>query len=182
LFSFCHKQLSALWGFQAAIRRFSPMQTLILLQIEPANKTANQKEIKLKPINPYINFNGKCREAMTFYQKCFGGHLELLEVKNSPVKESSAVEKDKIFHASLTINEIPIIMGSDMQEENVYAKGNNIALGVTCSSEEDIHNVFETLSLDGKVQKPLKEEFWGGIFGSLEDQFGIIWFLNFDKK
>ena len=133
-------------------------------------------------VNPYINFNGKCREAMIFYHKCFGGELELREAKDSPLGESLAVEKNQIFHASLTINGIPLIMGSDMQNEKGYEKGNNIALGIACSSEEDIRNLFENLSTGGKIEKPLKEEFWGGIFGSLEDQFGIIWFLNYDRK
>jgi PhnB protein len=136
----------------------------------------------MKEINPYINFNGKCREAMTFYQECFGGEINLMEVKDSPLARESAVEKDKIFHSSLMINDSPVIMGSDMQEQYGYIKGNNIALGVTCTSEEDIRTLFEKLSINGKVSKPLKVEFWGGIFGSVEDRFGIIWFLNFDKS
>lgn len=136
----------------------------------------------MKAINPYINFNGKCREAMTFYHQCFGGDLELREVKDSHVAVPGVDEKDEIFHSSLTINGAPLIMGSDMQDKNGYVKGNNIALGVGCSSEQEIRTLFESLSANGNVQKPLKEEFWGGIFGSVEDQFGIVWFLNYDKK
>lgn len=26
---------------------------------------------------PYLNFDGTCREAMTFYQQCFGGELSV---------------------------------------------------------------------------------------------------------
>ena len=37
------------------------------------------------------------------------------------------------------------------------------------SSEEDINNLFEYLHKYGKVPLPLKEEFWGAIFGSIED-------------
>jgi len=37
----------------------------------------------MNSINPYISFNGKCREAMMFYQVCFGGELELLEVNRA---------------------------------------------------------------------------------------------------
>lgn len=27
-------------------------------------------------INPYLNFNGNCREAMTFYRDCLGGRVD----------------------------------------------------------------------------------------------------------
>ena len=123
-------------------------------------------------INPYIGFNGSCREAMTFYQSCFGGELELRD----------AGEKGKILHAALTVDGAAFIMGSDMMDESGYVKGNNIVLAIGCSSAAGISKLFNDLSTNGKVIKPLKEEFWGAIFGSVEDQHGIKWFLNYDKK
>lgn len=136
----------------------------------------------MNTINPYIGFNGKCREAMTFYQQCFGGELELREVTGSPVAPSWQGEKDKIYHSSLTINGAPFLMGSDMLDERGYSKGNNIALAVGCSSGQDIRKLFKNLSKGGNILKSLKEEFWGGIFGSIEDQYGITWFLNYEKN
>ena len=136
----------------------------------------------MRAINPYINFNGQCREAMTFYQQCLGGELELKEVKDAPVPQSGIDKKDRVFHSSLTIRWTPLIMGTDMQDQNGYIKGNDIALGIGCSSEQEILTLFENLSTSGKVKKPIKEEFWGGIFGSVEDQFGIVWFLNYYRK
>ena len=26
-------------------------------------------------LNPYLTFNGNCREAMTYYKECLGGEL-----------------------------------------------------------------------------------------------------------
>jgi PhnB protein len=123
-------------------------------------------------INPYIDFNGRCREAMTFYRSCFGGDLELRD----------AGEKEKILHAELTVDGTSFIMGSDMMEGSGYIKGNNIVLAVGCNSAAGISKLFNDLSKNGKVIKPLKEEFWGAVFGSVEDQYGIKWFLNYDKK
>ena len=31
----------------------------------------------MKAIQPYLNFDGNAREAMTFYQSCLGGQLEV---------------------------------------------------------------------------------------------------------
>jgi PhnB protein len=31
----------------------------------------------MKSVNAYIHFEGNCRAAMSFYQKCLGGELQL---------------------------------------------------------------------------------------------------------
>lgn len=136
----------------------------------------------MKSINPYINFNGKCREAMTFYKQCLGGELDLQEVAGSPMEEFWKGPKDQILNASLIVNGLPVIMGSDMVDQGGYTKGNNIALALDCISEDEIRNLFEKLSQSGKVFKQLTVEFWGAFFGSVEDKFGIKWFLNYDQK
>src|SRR3954453_18134870 len=100
----------------------------------------------MNAISPYIGFNGKCRAAMSFYQECLGGELELQEVAGSPMEQFCQGAKDQVFHSSLNINGLPIIMGSDMVDQSGYTKGNNIALAVSCSSEEEIRNLFDKLS------------------------------------
>jgi PhnB protein len=32
----------------------------------------------MKEATPYLIFNGNCREAMTFYQSCLGGELNVM--------------------------------------------------------------------------------------------------------
>jgi PhnB protein len=46
----------------------------------------------MKNINAYINFNGKCREAMTFYKDCIDGELKMMTVEGSPVLPVSLLE------------------------------------------------------------------------------------------
>ena len=31
----------------------------------------------MKGFHPYLNFDGRTREVMTFYQKCLGGQLDI---------------------------------------------------------------------------------------------------------
>jgi len=135
----------------------------------------------MKAINPYIGFNGKCREAMTFYNECLGGELELQDMVASPSEQFKHKGKDKILHSSLTIDGVQILMGSDMTDQDGYTKGNNIALALSCGSEAEIYALFDKLGKGGRVAVPLKEEFWGAIFGTLVDQFGLKWMLNYNK-
>ena len=132
-------------------------------------------------INAYINFSGNCREAMTFYKECLGGELTLQTVGGSPIEaQCPAGMKDDILHATLTKG-VLLLMGSDMVGPGGLVKGNNIALSLNCSSEEEINTFFSKLSESGNIIDPLKVQFWGAMFGVLTDKFGIRWMLNYDK-
>jgi PhnB protein len=133
-------------------------------------------------INAYVGFNGKCREAMTFYKECLGGELSLQTFGGSPMEaQCPAGMKDQILHSSLTKGQL-LLMGSDMVGPDGYIKGNDIALSVNCSSEEEINTFFSKLAEGGKIIDPLKVQFWGAIFGVVKDKFGITWMFNYAKN
>ena len=133
-------------------------------------------------INAYVNFSGNCLEAMTFYKECLDGELTLQTVGGSPIEaQCPAGMKDQVLHATLTKG-VLLLMGSDMEGPGGFVKGNNIALSVNCSSEEEINTFFSKLSADGKIMDPLKVQFWGAMFGVLTDKFGIRWIFNYDKN
>ncbi len=52
-------------------------------------------------INPYLGFDGNCLEAMTFFQKCFGGELTFQTFGESPM-ECPAGKEGQILHSSLS--------------------------------------------------------------------------------
>ena len=79
-------------------------------------------------VNPYLNFNGRCREAMEFYQQCLGGELLLQKLGESPMAaQMSSSVAEKILHSQLT-NGAYILMGSDLIG-NKLEPGNSIGTG-----------------------------------------------------
>jgi PhnB protein len=133
-------------------------------------------------INAYLHFNGNCREAMTFYKDCLNAELSLQKIEGSPLEaQCPASMKNSIMHASLTKGSL-LLMGSDMIGPDGFIKGNNIALSLNCSSEDEINTFFSRLSEGGKIIDPLKVQFWGAMFGVFDDKFGIRWMLNYDKN
>ncbi len=132
-------------------------------------------------INAYLNFNGFTKEAMTFYKECLGGELVMQKIAESPMAAQMPSEMGaKILHSSL-INKGIVLMASDCMGAAVNM-GNNIALCVNCSSEEEINIFFTHLSAGGKINEPLQQSFWGATFGSLTDKFGIHWMFNHTKN
>jgi PhnB protein len=132
-------------------------------------------------INAYIHFDGQCQEAMEFYRDCLGGELTLQKVgETSMAAQSPEAIHQQIIHASLTRGSL-LLMGSDLAAPG-FVKGNNISLSLTCSSEEEINSFFSKLSAGGKVEHPVNISFWGALFGSFKDKFGIDWMLTYNKN
>lgn len=132
-------------------------------------------------INPYLSFNGNCRDAMHFYQACLGGELFLQTIGESPLSEQLPEHmKICILHATVT-NGALVLMGSDMVGEKGLHQGNAVSLCLQCSSEEEIRTVYARLAEGGEATHPLETTFWGALFGGLTDKFGKHWLLNFDQ-
>lgn len=132
-------------------------------------------------INPYVSFNGKCREAMTFYQQCLGGELNFMKFSETPMGAQGPPEmKDHIMHSTL-INGPLMLMGTDMAGPDGIVRGNSIAISVNCSSEGEIKTLYNKLAEVGTIHDPLEIKFWGGMFGVVLDQYGVTWMLNYNK-
>ncbi len=132
-------------------------------------------------INAYLGFNGKCREAMTFYQECLGGELTLQSVEGTPMAEHISLEaRQNILHSTLTRGEL-VLMATDMARGE-RINGNTIFLSLNCGSQQEIETLFSSLSSGGEVIDPLAEQFWGGTLGALTDKFGMNWMLNYEKS
>jgi PhnB protein len=130
-------------------------------------------------IVPYLFFNGKARQAMEFYQSCLGGELTFTPLKETPVASQFPPEAaDLIMHAELHKDSIGL-MASDNFDGSKIEQGSQISLMVNCSSEEELRRYFTGLSAGGKVDQPVRQEFWGDIYGQLTDKFGMQWMLNF---
>lgn len=132
---------------------------------------------------PYINFNGNCREAMSFYKDCLDADLFLQTISEGPMaNQCPASMQGQIMHSTLTRNGQLILMASDMIGPDGYVPGNNIGLSFNCASEAEINKLFEQLSEGGKILEPVKMQFWGAMFGAATDKFGTRWMLHFDPK
>lgn len=125
---------------------------------------------------PYLNFYGRCADAMNFYKDIFGGELELQVVGDSPAREHMPPEShNQVMHSHLKSEPIQL-MASDMTPTQP-TEGNTVYLALICNSESELRKYFDKLSAGGKIEQPLTQAFFGW-FGSLEDQFGKHWMFQ----
>jgi PhnB protein len=133
-------------------------------------------------LTPYLLFDGRCQQAMEFYQSCFGGELNLTKVKDSPIKDRlPAAQQKKVLHAQLRSNRLEISASDWMQPDRQPVRGNTVCLYLSGGALPELKALFEKLSDGADVTDPLQEQFFG-TYGALNDKFGVRWmFQNNDK-
>lgn len=133
----------------------------------------------MKNLNPYLNFNGNCREAMTFYAEGLSGNLELMPFSKAPMPLPDGAD-DYIMHAILTIGDIVIMASDNMPGQPPIIFGDSTYLSISAGSLEEIEQLYTYFSQEGKITMPLQDTFWGARFGIVIDKFGIGWMFNYD--
>lgn len=124
-------------------------------------------------ISPYINFQGRAREAMEFYQSVLGGNLELLTVDQQGVSKPAGPE-DSIVYSRLE-TEGALIVAVDGHPNYPAKVGENMAVALTGTDRERLNQIFHALAEGGKIKMPLTRQPWGAEAGWLSDRFDINW-------
>jgi PhnB protein len=134
----------------------------------------------MKEVNAYLIFNGNCREAMAFYQKCLGGDLRVTTFGDMPGNIPPEA-KALIAHARIVEGGGPILMASDNMGAPPVAHGENFFVSIACDSVQETEKLFAALSAKGKIKMPPQETSWAERFTMFTDRFGINWMSSCEK-
>lgn len=135
----------------------------------------------MKSLNPYINFSGRCREALDFYKECFNGEIEALSTFAEAPGDTDEKFKDNVMHSEFRAEGV-FFMATDGMPGREAVVGDNVFLTIQFTDEQEQARIFDALSQGGKVTQPLEDTFWGARFGMLVDRYGINWMLNCAKQ
>lgn len=126
---------------------------------------------------PYLNFDGTCREAFTFYAELFGGQPHFMTFGGTPAAEHVSPEAhDLLMHAYLETGDL-VLMGSDSPDGR-YERPQGTYVSLQVERVEDGERLFAALADGGQVTMPLEETFWVERFGMVTDRFGTPWMIN----
>jgi PhnB protein len=120
-------------------------------------------------LGPYINFQGRAREAFAFYHQVFGGEMDV----------QPADPKERVTHGWVQAEGV-IIDGSDGHPSYPVTAGDNWAIHYGSTDAELVKRVFDALAEGGLVKGPLAKQEWGGSVGWLTDKFGVNWMVSVD--
>lgn len=129
-------------------------------------------------VQPYLFFNGRCEEAIQYYQKHLGAKLNMqMRYKEAPPDDSMAgnFDGEKIMYSNFTIGDSVLMASDDCVNTNTKFQGFSLSLTVTSTAEAD--RVFAALADGGNVHAPLSKTFFSPYFGMVVDRFGISWMV-----
>jgi len=133
-------------------------------------------------IQPYLFFDGRCEEAIAFYQKVLKAEVVMkMHFKDAP--DQSMVEPaqhDKVMHSTLRIGD-SILLVSDGHCQG-SAKFEGFSLSITATSDAEAERIFAALSEGGQVRMPMSPTFFATRFGMLADRFGVGWMVIMPKE
>lgn len=137
---------------------------------------------QMTTLTPYILFDGNCQQAMEFYKSCFGGELTVLKVKDSPAKDHMPPSvQDKILNSQLRSGKIDLSASDWVLLDRTRIEGNSVRLYLRGGTAQELKAAFEKLSEGAEILDPLKETFFG-VYGGLNDKFGVRWMFQADKS
>ncbi len=128
-------------------------------------------------VNPYLNFEGRCEEAVSFYKKALGAEVGMLmRVKDAPeAPPMPPGNEEKVLHCAFRIGE-SVVMGSDMGCGGT-ALFQGFSLSLSVPDEAAAKQRFDALADGGQVRMPLSKTFFSPAFGMVVDRFGISWMV-----
>ena len=128
-------------------------------------------------VQPYLNFDGRCDEALEFYKKALGAKVEtLMRFKDAPDKSMiTPGSENKVMHSQIQVGDTTLLMSDGRCTGNTNFHG--IALAISVASETEAEKTFNALADGGRVQMPLAKTFFSPRFGMLTDKFGLGWMI-----
>jgi PhnB protein len=130
-------------------------------------------------VQPYLNFNGRAKEAIDFYRKALGAEVQMLmHFKDCPEPQQGMItpeNKDKVMHAALKIGDTTVFASDGRCTGGSNFQG--ISLSLQAKDEAEADRLFGALADGGQVQMPLAKTFFSPSFGMLADRFGVNWMV-----
>jgi PhnB protein len=130
-------------------------------------------------VQPYLNFNGRAKEAIDFYRKALGAEVQMLmHFKDCPEPQQGMItpeNKDKVMHAALKIGDTTVFASDGRCTGSSNFQG--ISLSLQAKDEAEADRLFGALADGGQVQMPLAKTFFSPSFGMLADRFGVNWMV-----
>jgi len=131
-------------------------------------------------IHPYLDFNGRCEEALEFYGKTVGAEVVMLmhfgdAPESVQAQMGSSANRNKVMHARVRIGDSTVMASDGRCTGKPGFQG--VSLSLTVPNPVEAEKVFKALADGGQVRMPLEKTFFSPAFGMLADRFGVSWMV-----
>jgi PhnB protein len=128
-------------------------------------------------LHPYLQFDGRCEEAIAFYREALGAEVVML-VRFKDCPEPGMVPPgaaDQVRHMRVRIGETTVLASDGRCLGKPSFQG--FSLSLTVANDAEAERCFTALANGGQVQMPLAKTFFSSRFGMVADRFGVSWMI-----
>jgi PhnB protein len=126
-------------------------------------------------LSTYLLFEGNCKQAMEHYFTVFGGELNILLVGESPMKGMFPESMHhKVLNAMLKSTHVEISASDWLRPTEAFIQGNNVSLYISGGTVAETKAIYSHFIEGANVTDPLTEQPFG-LYGALQDRFGVCW-------
>jgi len=131
-------------------------------------------------LQTYLNFEGRCEEALEFYKRALGAEIQMLmrEKENPEPPKTGTLPSgtgEKVLHSAFRIGETTLMATDGYCSGKTAFQG--FSLSLRARDETEANRLFAALSDGGKVTMPLAKTFFSPRFGMVTDRFGVSWMV-----
>ena len=132
----------------------------------------------MEKVTPFLMFQGgKAEEAMNYYTSLIEDS-EITSITRYGANEAG--EEGTVMQAAFSLKGQEF-MCIDSNVSHQFSFTPSFSIYVTCDTEEELNNLYQTLIEGGQALMPLDDYGFSKKFGWLNDRFGISWQLNLPK-
>ena len=129
---------------------------------------------------PYLFFDGRTEEALTFYKKALCAKVEMLmrfkdNPDNPPPDRVPPGSAQKVMHTTFRVGDTAVMASDGDCKGEPSFKG--FALTLNAANGPQAEKLFKALSQGGQVVMPLAKTFFSPRFGMVNDRFGVMWMV-----
>jgi PhnB protein len=126
---------------------------------------------------PYLNFPGTAREALSFYQGVFGGELSLNTYAEFGRSDGAA---EAIAHGVLS-GPVSLCASDAAPDEDSFVPTGGLMFALLgAASPSTLSDWFQRLAEGGTVVDDLQTRPWNASDGQVRDRYGILWLIGFE--
>lgn len=132
-------------------------------------------------LRPFLLFDGNCREALQFYQRCLESdtscelHFQTL-AETPDASQFPESLHPYIVHAVLRTDSFALL-ATDLIPDNGLKRGNNVSLALECKDPVELQRMYINLSEKGIADLPPNITAQDTYSGMLTDRYGHQWWL-----
>lgn len=135
----------------------------------------------IKSTITFLQFDGNCNKALEFYRDVFSANVTEKVTLGEAEMAKNEAEAHLIMYSMFMLGGQKF-GACDITDDTPIQIGNQVSVWLEIDTEDSMRNLYSDLKEKGcTIITELGNSFWESKYAKIQDVFGVIWELNYQK-